>query len=68
MNYFLATALAAFWVLINSQQNLAYMPAMNVNNPSHVNFYLGVIVEIAGFDPIPMDMLYENVLDFQWTN
>jgi hypothetical protein len=68
MSYVLATALAAFWGLINSQQNLAYVPIMTVNHPGQVTFYLETLVEIATFDPIPMDIIYEalGIFYFDW--
>jgi len=69
MSYVLNTGLNAFWSLINAQQNIAYMPIMTVNNPGQVNFYLEVLVEIATFDPIPVDVFYDAIglWDFQWT-
>ena len=59
MSYALNTGLNAFWSLINSQANLSYMPIMTVINPSQVNFYLSTLIEIAGFDPIPVDIIYD---------
>ena len=69
LTYTLNTGLSAFWGLINSQQNVAYMPIMNVQHPGPVTFYLETLVEIATFDPIPVDIVYEatGLFDFQWT-
>jgi hypothetical protein len=43
---------------------------LNVNNPGPVSFYMGFIIEIAGFDPIPIDIAYDffGVFDFNWVN
>jgi len=45
------------------------MPILSVNNPSQVNGYLSVIVDIATFDPIPIDIVYDalGVWNFKWT-
>jgi len=69
MTYTLNTGMNFFWSLINSQQNMAYLPIMNVQHPGHVNFYLETLVEIATFDPIPVDIVYDwGLFDFQWTS
>ena len=56
--------------LIGSQQNLAYLPALTLNCPAQISMYLEVMVELIGFDPIPVDMFYEAVdlFDFEWTS
>ena len=65
LTYALNTGLSAFWGLINSQQNVAYLPIMNVQHPGQVTFYLETLVEIATFDPIPVDMVYDaGMFDF----
>ena len=41
---------------------------MTVNNPGQVNFYLDTLIQIATFDPIPTDILYEvtGIFQFEW--
>lgn len=70
LSYFIGTSLSAFWGLINSQQNLAYLPILSINNPAPVSFYLEFLVEIAGFDPIPIDIVYDllGIWDFTWVD
>jgi hypothetical protein len=43
---------------------------LSINNPGEVSLYLEQLVNIATFDPIPTDDIYEqtNLFDFQWTN
>lgn len=43
---------------------------MSVINPSHVNYYLEIIVKIATFDPLPLDIFYEdlNIVSFNWVD
>ena len=55
--------------LIGSQQNLAYLPALTLNSPAQISLYLEVMVELIGFDPIPVDIFYDAVdlFDFEWT-
>jgi hypothetical protein len=55
------TTLASFWGLLNSQQNLAYLPSLSINNPGMVSLYLEQLINIATFDPIPTDVIYENI-------
>jgi hypothetical protein len=66
MVYVMRSSLNSFWALINSQQNIAYLPIMSVNNPGVVNFYLEQLVDLAGFDPIPLDKVLEflEIFDF----
>jgi len=70
ITWLIGSSAATFFALINSQQNLAYLPIMSVISPSQVNSYLAVIVELATFDPIPMEQIYAviPIFDFQWTN
>ena len=70
LTYLFNTTLASFWGLLNSQQNLAYLPSLSINNPAEVSLYLEQLINIASFDPIPTDILYDqfNIFDFQWTN
>jgi len=35
--YFLGTSTSFFFAMINSQQNLSYMPLMSVNTPAYAN-------------------------------
>jgi hypothetical protein len=46
------------------------LPILSVNNPAPVSFYLEFLVEVAGFDPIPIDVAYEllEVWDFEWVD
>lgn len=43
---------------------------MAVINPSMVNYYLEIIVKIATFDPLPLDVFYSdlNVMKFKWVD
>ena len=70
MSNFFSSGFEAFMSLIGSQQNLAYLPALSLNNPGQVSLYLEVLVELIGFDPIPIDMIsdYLGIFDFEWTN
>ena len=70
MTYVYGSSLASFFALINSQQNLAYMPILSVNFPAQVSFYLDFLVQVASFDPIPIDIFFEvtGFWDFQWTD
>ena len=69
MSTFFSAGFEFFMALIGSQQNLAYLPALTLNNPAQISMYLEVIVELIGFDPIPVDIFYEAVdlFDFEWT-
>ena len=60
------TSLAHLWGLIISQQNLNYLPSMNVNFLALLALYLEKLIGVALFDPIPVDILYEyfNIFDF----
>ena len=70
MSNFFSSGFEAFMSLIGSQQNLAYLPALSLNNPGQVSLYLEVLVELIGFDPIPIDMISDmfGIFDFEWTN
>ena len=70
LNYLFGTTHASFWGSLNSQQNLEYLPSLSINNPAEVSLYLEQLVNIATFDPIPTDTLYDqfDIFDFQWTN
>ena len=57
--YFLSIGFEFFFELINSQQSLAYLPILTINNPGMVNFYLETLITIVSFDPIPSDILFE---------
>lgn len=57
----LASSLEFFWNLVNSQLNLIYLPLMSVNPPGQVSFYFDILVIICTFDPIPIDILFDNV-------
>jgi len=67
--FFFGFPLDAFWSLINSQQNIAFMPIMTVANPGMVNFYLEVLVSMTTFDPFDMEPVYElfGGWNFDWT-
>lgn len=67
--YFLSVGFGFFFDLINSQQSLAYLPILTVNNPGMVTFYLETLVTIVSFDPIPSDILFEimPIWEFQFT-
>ena len=52
MTQVFSVSASSFWNLINSQQNVAFLPLINVPFPSHVNLYMEKIVEFATFDPI----------------
>jgi hypothetical protein len=43
---------------------------MSVNNPAHVSFYLEFLIEVASFDPIPIEYFYDfvNLWDFEWVD
>jgi hypothetical protein len=49
----------AFFCLINSQQGLVYLPILSVNFPAPVSHYLSFIIDIATFDPLPVDIAYD---------
>lgn len=57
LTFVLATTLAFFWDLVNSQINFIYMPLLSVNAPGQVSFYLEVLIFVCTFDPIPMDII-----------
>jgi hypothetical protein len=46
------------------------LPILSINNPAPVSFYLEFLVEIAGFDPIPIDIVYDllGIWDFTWVD
>lgn len=62
------TSMGFLLALINSQQNLAYMPIMSINMPAIISKYLQRLLAMSTFDPLPYDSLHFLLgLKFQWT-
>jgi hypothetical protein len=62
------TGMSFLLALINSQQNLAYIPIMSINMPGIISKYLKSLLAMSTFDPLPYDSVRSLLgLDFKWT-
>ena len=70
LTWLMVGSLSQMWGFLNSQQNLAYLPALKITNPANVIVYFQYLIKIVTFDPIPCDDLYKalGIFSFKWVD
>jgi hypothetical protein len=66
VSFITGSGLEHFYSLINSQQSIAYLAVLSVNNPGPVNYYLDAMHSVGTLSPFAQAD-WESNWDFQWT-
>ena len=64
LSLFMSFSLSYLWGMINCLQLIVYLPLYNVVFPANVSLFLGVLINVATFDMIPM---IDELNDFLWS-
>lgn len=62
MNAIIAGLLQYCWSLVTAQQIIIMIPLFAINMPANAQSIFGVLLEVAAFDMIPTDSIYEDMM------
>ena len=58
LNFFLAASLNQLWSMINGLQLTTHLPLFYLKVPANSEFFLGFMIEVATFDPLPEEAIW----------
>ena len=64
INIMLSASLNQLWSMMNGLQIFVSMPLMNVKFPANANSFIVFLVDIANFDILPTDIVFEYIFTF----
>ena len=59
LNIFLSASLQYLLEMINTQQLILMLPLFAIATPANIQVFFGFLMQIASFDMIPVDILYD---------
>jgi len=64
MNFFMAGSLSLLWGMLDFLLIIVHIPLLNFVLPANAGVFYEVVFEVAKFDPIPTDDLYDNTFGY----
>lgn len=63
LNIFLAASFQFLLEMINTQQLILMLPLFNLATPANTQMFFGYLMQIAAFDMLPVDYLYDLYIE-----